>query len=565
MARRSLNLRRLVLLTGITLAALPFALGAVVNPDLWWHLSAGRFMVEHGALPRADFLSWTRLGLAWLDFEWLSQLIFYAAHSAFGVAAFVATRALCYGGALWMVLRMLRRRAVGEAAQGLAALMFGAALLPLMDARPDNSSILLFAVVLDCLDQLRLQKRVYKPVHLAYCAAFFALWANLHPGFAYGLLLIGLFALGDAIEPLWSARLPSWKRGTRLREYSALLAAGFAGTLLNPYGPKLYTALEEHARDLGLLERIISEWRPPDMTNHWQWPYALLLALSACAVFAAIARGRRAHFGVLLSAGYFAWASTQHQRHIPYFAVAAVPALFEALESLRLSEKERRIARVAGLAVFGFILVHSVFFVWPTFPLVAGTRWQSEWGGSLADYLESEPGLAGHRLYHSWGYGGYLGWRLAPRYPVFYDGRYLFHPLYDESQTAFESAASWTKFLDKNGVDSAALGRRDIPQIAGRPYYVSYMPPADWALVAWNDHDVVFVRRSGFDKDWVAAHEYKTILPDDEVRIAEDAAAHKLDLKRFDAEAARHAAQPGTKPREAAYFADLRRRLDALR
>ncbi len=565
MARRSLNLRRGVLLTGAALGVLPFALFPIINPDLWWHLNAGRFMVQNAALPRADAWSWTRLGTAWLDFEWLSQLAFYGLHAVAGTAAFVGVRALCYGGALWLVLRMLRRRGVGEAAQGLAAVLFGASLITLMDARPDNLSILMFAIVLEALDLLRLQVRAHRTSHLWQCAAFFAVWANLHPGFAYGLVLIGLFALGEAVEPLWSGRLPSPRKDARLREDLSLLLAAAAGTLLNPYGPRLYTALAEHVRDGALLERIISEWRPPDLTNPLLWPYALLLALWACAALAAIARGRRAHFGVLLTGGYFAWASTQHARHIPYFAVAATPALFEALECLGLTDKERRVARVAGMGVFLSLLVHSVFFVWPVFPVVAGTQWQAQWGRRLVDYLESEPDLAGHRLYHSWGDGAYLGWRLAPRYPVFFDGRYIFHALGDEARTAFRSAPAWTRFLDKYGVDEVSLGRRDAEPVGGRPYYLAYLPAEDWALTAWNDRDLFFVRRSAFDKAWLAGREYRTLRPDDEVRLAEDMAAGRLDLKAFDAEAARHARQPGAAPREAAFFADLRRRLAALR
>lgn len=561
MARGRLNAGRGLRLAAVALAAAPFVLGAVVNPDLWWHLSAGRWIVAHGAIPRADWLSWTRPGGSWIDFEWLSELVFYSLRAAFGVGGLVFVRAACYGGALCAVLRGLGRRGLSDGARGLGALLFASALLPLMDVRPDNFSVLLFAVLLDALDEFRLSRRPLRKRDLAACAALFALWSNLHLGLAYGLLLIGLFAAGEAGESLWSARLPPLGRGSRLRAYAALLTAGAAGSLLNPHGAALYSALFQHARELPLLERIIAEWAPPDLSNPWLWPYALLLLLTAAATLAAVARGRRPHFGVLLSASYFGWASTQHQRHVPYFAVAALPALFDGLSELGLTGPERRRARVAGFALALLLVAHSARRVWPTFPLVSGSLWLSAPGHRLADYLESEPALADRRLFHSWGYGGYLGWRLAPRFLVFYDGRYIFHPLYADSQAAFEGAAAWRAFLNTHDVDVAALGRRDKPGIDGRPYYASYMPAEDWALVAWNDFDLVFARRSAFARDWLKSREYRLLLPDDEARLLEDAKSKRFDLKLLDEELSRHAAQPGASPRETAYLAGLRARL----
>jgi hypothetical protein len=61
-----------------------FILAAIVlflpisSPDLFWHLSAGRWMSDHLALIRTDFLSFTREGVPWINFEWGLQLIWSA-------------------------------------------------------------------------------------------------------------------------------------------------------------------------------------------------------------------------------------------------------------------------------------------------------------------------------------------------------------------------------------------------------------------------------------------------------------------------------------------------------
>ncbi|HTU42895.1 MAG TPA: hypothetical protein VMF10_14400, partial [Candidatus Aquilonibacter sp.] len=41
-----------------------FAMAArdATDPDLWWHLATGRFIVQHGAVPHADPFSYTSAG-----------------------------------------------------------------------------------------------------------------------------------------------------------------------------------------------------------------------------------------------------------------------------------------------------------------------------------------------------------------------------------------------------------------------------------------------------------------------------------------------------------------------
>ena len=49
----------------------------VLSPDVWWHLSAGRWIWAHASVPVADAFSFTREGTPWIDFEWAFQLLLY--------------------------------------------------------------------------------------------------------------------------------------------------------------------------------------------------------------------------------------------------------------------------------------------------------------------------------------------------------------------------------------------------------------------------------------------------------------------------------------------------------
>lgn len=90
----------------LALAASLFSLRAT---DLFWHLASGRFMVEQLALPRHDpFRFGIGGGLAWVDHEWLFQLLVYAVERLGGLDALVALRAalvLTLAGVLYIAIR----------------------------------------------------------------------------------------------------------------------------------------------------------------------------------------------------------------------------------------------------------------------------------------------------------------------------------------------------------------------------------------------------------------------------------------------------------------------------
>ena len=64
------------------------------NPDFFWHFSAGKYIVRNLAFPRSDFLSWSRAGTPWVDFEWLSQVLYYFTYSAGGLWLLYALKVL---------------------------------------------------------------------------------------------------------------------------------------------------------------------------------------------------------------------------------------------------------------------------------------------------------------------------------------------------------------------------------------------------------------------------------------------------------------------------------------
>ena len=83
-------------------------------------------------------------------------------------------------------------------------------------ARPHLFSYVAVVVLLDCLER---RPRAGIPL----TAVLFLLWANIHGGFVYGWILIGLYLAGSAAELLWGGEKAVWRE--RLRYYAGMLAA----------------------------------------------------------------------------------------------------------------------------------------------------------------------------------------------------------------------------------------------------------------------------------------------------------------------------------------------------
>ena len=62
----------------------------LLDADTYWHLAAGRWMLEHGAVPTVDAFSHSMPGAPWTAFEWLSELVMVGVYRLGGWAALAA-------------------------------------------------------------------------------------------------------------------------------------------------------------------------------------------------------------------------------------------------------------------------------------------------------------------------------------------------------------------------------------------------------------------------------------------------------------------------------------------
>ncbi|MBM3464728.1 MAG: hypothetical protein FJX76_21735, partial [Armatimonadetes bacterium] len=153
------------------LMAFGFAHTRMMGSDFWWHLATGRWILAHTTIPTADPWSYTTAGNAWLQHEWLTDVIYAGWERAFGLEACIFWKWLMVVGTFTLLLRVVRRQGASWPAAFLAVTLSAATAAPFFDLRPHLGSLLCYAILLNvALPPAR------PPLWLP---AFFVLWANL--------------------------------------------------------------------------------------------------------------------------------------------------------------------------------------------------------------------------------------------------------------------------------------------------------------------------------------------------------------------------------------------------
>jgi hypothetical protein len=410
---------RNIFLIIIVLGLFGMAVRNVVDPDVWWHLKTGEYIVAHRAVPHADPFSYTRAAQPWVAHEWLTELFMYALYRAAGWGGLSIVFAVILSASF---LLLYLRCPQNSYLSGAMAVWGAWATTPIWGVRAQVLSLLLASLWLLILEKSERNLRL-----LWWTLPLTLLWVNLHAGFALGAALLALFLAGEFLErfpsPHPASANPASANNARLRALALAFLVNLLLVPLNPNGARMYAYPIQTLRSKAM-QTYISEWSSPNFHRADYWPFLLLLL----AVVARLAWSRtsvRPRDMLLLLVSTFAALSSI--RMIPLFVLIAVPLIAKAAGSwfldrppsrARPSRARHRLAfnAIILVAIAGFVAVHiSLVFRQQTheeaehFPVGA------------AAFLAAHP--PDHPIFNHYDWGGYLIWKLYPRTLVFIDGR----------------------------------------------------------------------------------------------------------------------------------------------
>ncbi|TWB94734.1 hypothetical protein FBZ93_109174 [Bradyrhizobium macuxiense] len=408
----------------------------LADSDTYWQIAVGRWILDHRTLPSVDIYSFTKAGAPWVSSSWLAQVLFAKAYDLAGWTGPAALTAACAAASFALLTAILSRT------------------LPAIYA----SLIALVALVLTCGHLLARPHVLVMPIMLVWANGLMtaserreapsfwllpliALWANLHGGFLFGLVLVGAFGF----DALWNA-LPAQRWALALR-WGAFGVGALAACCVTPYG---WGSILASLKILGLGEllHVIQEWRPATFSEIDPFALSILGLLGAALYYGARLPLPR----ILLVLGLLHMALS-HIRNLELFALLLPLAVLTPVATqfrLRASCTVRPRAVPATILLAGLCAwtslaaARQVISPPPTY--------------SPAAAVDAMKARNVRRVLNDLQFGGYLIWRQVP---VFIDGR---AELYGETfgmglarALQLKDVNGFLSLLETNNIDAVML------------------------------------------------------------------------------------------------------------
>ena len=368
----------------------------------------------------------------WVDHVWLFEAIAWPfwAHGAWPLFAAICT---ALAAATPLVAMALARRCGASAyvASAVGYLTIVATVTSYV-VRPQTFAVLFFA-----LELVVLAGALRRPWLLL---ALTIAWANMHGSAVIAPIVAGLYGIGRAVE-----------RGAA-PERRYVEAAGWAllGSLFTPHGIALWASAGGFSTRGELV--TTADWQPVSFA------YSVDLFVIVTYAAALIAGGvplERRNTVALLFLGTFGVLWLVQSRFLPFFGIAAVPALATALGRSGLEARRGRRSRAA-----------SIHAAWLAVPLVAAIGLTAWLRAPAAVHVEPElaavddlvrgSGFSG-RLFAPYTAGGYLQLRAEPVLVMIDSHAVPFGPdVWRDYATIDGAHRGWREALDRRAIGAVA-------------------------------------------------------------------------------------------------------------
>ena len=455
--------------------------------DYFWHLAAGRWIIDHHAIPVSDPLAVASVKTPWINGEWLYEVVLDATHRSDAVTAFL--NALLIAAIFTAAFLFAARQNDWTVALFAAAVAFAGA-SDRLGVRPSTAAALLIVAAIGLLSSK------FRYAEIAY-AVLTIVWINVHPS--------------ALLAPVIALLFGRWLIG----------GISAAALLVNPYGWHAVVAPLQLTSLVGSGEFVNAEWLPSDPKL-----FPLLYATAAVVIIALlVSREKRvwrfAIFGMLLVL------AAQHVRNQGLY-FAALPLLVPPIRSKHIA------VALAAVVPIGWAFaqdVHRLGVDDERFPLRAVAALKSS--------------QLGGNIYNADQFGGLLEWTFYPARRALTDGRNeLFRDFIAADAEARKDSRAWHAMIARYdvalAVDEYQADRIEVVDVASGerhalPASLVRYRRRDWALIAFDDAAMVFARRAAFPPERIAALEYRFLVPDDpSIRYAnaQIAAAAQQEIAR---------------------------------
>lgn len=426
----------------------------VADPDLWGHIRFGQRTLSLG-LERVDPFSYLTAGHAWINHEWLSEVVFGFLFDLGGGIALIVLKTVVALATVALVYHHLVRRGSDAVRAGLLVLASLFLLVPgLATVRPQMFTFLFFTLTVLVLYRAETRSDRW----LWTLPPILAVWINFHGGVLAGVGVIGIWGVAKAVAAVT-------RRGAReawraMRTPLLVAPACAIALLLNPYGPGLPLFL---LRTATVPRPDIMEWQGLDLLSVPGGVYLVLTAFAAVTELRSPGPRRPALLAVLVAVVLLPLTAI---RHLQLFAIAVPILIADAFAAVwsraAVAATPRRRDRLIVTAV---TVTASLVLLGSSIPAARCIRIDPERAIPFpvrAVALLQDAGIRGNMVtYFDW--GEYALWHLAPAIRVSMDGRReTAYPdsVYREYLRFKYGLEGWRDLLDRDETELVLFSRR---------------------------------------------------------------------------------------------------------
>jgi hypothetical protein len=479
---------RTLLLGGVMIVTLSLFIASEQDPDFWWHIRIGRWMVDNGRLPSTDIFTFTVPTHVWTDHEYLTEILMWLVYRSAGPVGLSLAFGLLTWAAFWILHRQVRRQPWVIGAVGLAIGAVAGA--PIWGPRAQ-----MITFFLTCLELYWLNGYLSgRSRTLRFFPLVMVLWANLHGGWVIGFVWLGVALVAELISWGWNPSNPAHR--AHVRFLAIITVVSIAAVAATPHGFSLYPYPFQTQGSIAQ-QKLIVEWFSPDFHQVYLRPFEAMVFL----VIVGFALRRPPLHEFLLTLVGLGLA-LQSVRNVVLFVAVATPVMINcysaywkelsAARGWKFELPPRRIFAMVTAAVLAVIALATAFRIYDSInPAKQQSMVAADYPVAAADWLDAHPEL-GTRMYNQYGWGGYLAYRFYPQPDrkvfIFGEAALMGDPLLNEYEDVQTLRSTWKQRLDEYKVDYVIYNK-------GEALANVLATQSDWKLVYEDTVAVIYVRR----------------------------------------------------------------------
>ena len=267
-----------------------------------WHIRNGQRILHTRSIPHADPFSVSTSGSSWYAWEWLYDASMGAVYERSGLNGVVFVSAALIALTFALLFRLMLQ---GGASLPIALLLLLLALISSsihFFARPHVVSWLFTLIWFAVLDSCEPGPGSKNFRRLFWLPVLMLFWVNLHGGFVFAFVLLGVYLLSGFVEYFRGEGEAQLRTAGWLRKLGTVTALSLLASLINPYGYKLHLHVYRYLSDRWLMNHI-DEFLAPNFHGFPQQCFAALLLMAIATLAIGRSRVRLSHLLVLLLAG----------------------------------------------------------------------------------------------------------------------------------------------------------------------------------------------------------------------------------------------------------------------